>query len=279
MNNRISIHIANKDRSSELAVLLSSLLRQTFQDFDVVILDDGSGTPVSNFHFIQKLLTQLKIEGHGVHTERQQYSYGVCKARNLLLEIDPWKENKYVLRLDDDVWLEPDYIQRLFDIAESDENIGIVSGITPLLGTPQQSIDTKKFNTYFCNEIVFDDGGNIVRYGDDCGLLYTDSKIVIAHQFRSCALIKRSVLDDNKIRYELGLTNVGFREEAFLSLRIAWAGMKCIVDTGAIAWHCPASSGGCRNNDYQLCVNIDNEHFVKWSKKMFKEKGSPEGFK
>lgn len=278
MNNRISIQITCKDRSSELAVLLSSLLRQTFQDFDLVILDDGSGTPFTNFHFIQRLLTQLKIEGHGVHTERQPYSYGVCKARNLLLEIDPWKENKYVLRVDDDVWLEPDYIERLFKIAESDERTGIVSGITPLLGNPQQSRDTNSLGAVI-NEIQFNEAGDIVRYGDDCGLLYTDSKIIRAHQFRSCALIRRNVLDDKKIRYELGLTNVGFREEAFLSLRIAWAGMKCVVDTGAIAWHCPASSGGCRNNDYQLCVNIDNEHFVKWSKKTFQEKNIPEGYK
>ena len=69
------------------------------------------------------------------------------------------------------------------------------------------------------------------------------------------------------LEYEKGLSLTGFREEAFLSLRARMLGYTCMVDTGAVAWHAPAQSGGCRSQDYETRVRNDDNAFKKWARK------------
>jgi GT2 family glycosyltransferase len=250
-------------------MLLSSLYFQTYKEFDVLILDDEYGTPLLiSSQFIHSLISRLRYIGHGVKIIRNHVSYGVCKARQQLIDNDLWKENQYVLRLDDDQFLEPDYIERLIKVMEEKQDAGIVSGITPLLSGP----DFRRHNKFVkpvINEIKLDDKGNITKYGDDCGTLYLEKEVLPAHQFRSSALIKREIFD--KVKYETGLTNTGFREEAFLSLRALMLGYKIYVDTGAIAWHNPAPSGGCRAQDYRNRVMADHNNFLNWLQKRKEE--------
>ena len=76
MNNTLVL-INVKDRPSELALLLQSLRTQTFQNFDVMILDDCSGTPLVNYHFFNCLINRLKQENHKVFIKRTEFSEGI----------------------------------------------------------------------------------------------------------------------------------------------------------------------------------------------------------
>ena len=79
MNNRISIHIASKDRASELAILLNCLRYQTYQDFDIMILDNAYGTPLSSsFPFLHAVIGRLKIEGCRLPVKRRQFFQYQC---------------------------------------------------------------------------------------------------------------------------------------------------------------------------------------------------------
>jgi len=66
MDNRISIHVCNRERHSELALLLQSLRTQIYQNWDVVILDENS-TPIISNHFLMNLIARIRLEGHGVN--------------------------------------------------------------------------------------------------------------------------------------------------------------------------------------------------------------------
>jgi len=115
-----------RDRPTEIALLLQSLRTQTYSDYDVYILDDCSGTALTNYHFFNCILTRLKLEGHKVFMKRTEFVHGVSRARQEIVE---WaKGYKYYLRVDDDVLLEPDYIERLVKVI----NLGydIASGVT-----------------------------------------------------------------------------------------------------------------------------------------------------
>lgn len=261
---RTTIHVCTKDRPSELALLLQSLRTQTYQAWDLLILDDGQND-LSNNYFIQCLLNRIKIEGHYVHVYKNKTTMGVCFARNKCIEID-YFDNPYNCRLDDDVILDPDYLEKLLKVIS--KGYDIASGVTPMIGQSDvilpvevDKLNVKKFNKQ----------GDIIKYGDDCGYQYSESKILPADEFRSCALMKKKVTDI--ISYPNNLSPTGFREEAFFSLSAKWKGFKIGVHTQAIVWHFATPSGGVRSEDYQQRVNSDNTYFFKWAKKMYKEHG------
>ena len=222
--------------------MLHSLLRQTEQRWDLLLLDDGSGSIFQSAKPLMDVLSKIKLEGHDIRMLRNDFSLGVCRARQQLVDADPWKENEWIVRLDDDCILEPDYLERLHDIIidEGYKTVGIVSGVTPLFGAPPFVRETR-FVSPVINKIEFDQEGNIVTYNDDCGLEYDMPLILNAHQFRSMAMFRRELFD--KVKYPRGLSPVGFREEAHISLQAAWEGWKCVVNLAAIAHHAP-----CRFN-------------------------------
>ena len=279
MKNRITIQVGSKDRHSELALLLQSLRTQTFKEWDIVIGDD-SGSPVTGCNFLAMLFNRLKHEGHGVQVLRSGTSQGVCFIRSILIKKNPWPKNKYSARLDDDVILEPDFLQRM--IYGLEDGYDIMSGVTPTLNAPLWRRETKRVLP-FINNVELDSKGSIKKYTDDCGVGYLEHSIVPATNFRSNAVYKTEVTDSG-VDYPKILTKIGFREEAFFSFDAIIKGFKIGVDTGAIAYHLQTPSGGCRSPNYNECVQLDEQTFRKWVKKMFKKHGNfikkyKEGFK
>lgn len=285
MNQRVSIHIATKDRHSEIACLLTSLRNQTYQDWDLVLVDE-SEAPLMTHVPTTHLLNRIRQERHKVNYMKNNMLKGVCHARNICIDNDHF-ENPLTMRVDDDVVLDSDYIEKLVDVIN--QGYDLASGVTPLMVQPEFVRDPARLNGVV-NVLEWDDEGEITKYGDDCGMCYDESAYVKrelangfshepvtavpfpAHHFRSCALYK-SEIHDKDIRYECNLSPVGFREESFFSLRIRYKGYKIGVDLTAKAWHFQTPSGGCRYDNYSQLVAQDNASFEKWAKKMFKAHG------
>lgn len=270
MGNNISIHICTKDRHSELFVLLQSIRTQTIQNFNILILDDGSTTPVSNCYFIIYMINRLKYEGHDVKLIRNEKPSGVSNARQKLVDysLKNGKE-KYFVRLDDDVIIEQDYLEKLLEVINS--GYDIASGVT----TPFVNPDFKreiKFVKPIINRVHLDKDGNIIMNMDDCGSNYMDEEILFAHHFRSCAMIKREVFESG-IDYKSRLSNDGFREEEILSFKAILKGFKLGVHTGANARHLMTPSGGRRNDSTSNSMKFNQDIFEKTTKKMFEEHG------
>ena len=257
---RISVQICCRDRHSECALLLQSLRQQSFRNWDLVIIDECQ-TPLLMNHFVNCLINRIRYEGHYVFVFNNMFRQGVCFARNLALEKD-YFNNEYILRVDDDVILESDYIMRLFDVIE--KGYDIASGVTPSLNL---SPVEREIKMQILNRKEFDKEGNIIKYGDDCGGLFMESRILPAHEFRSCALFRSKIFE--RLKYEKNLSPVGFREEAFLSFRALALGYKIGIDTGAVAWHLQTPSGGCRYPDYAEKVKSDDSYFKDWAKKFY----------
>jgi len=266
INKRISIHIAIKERASEPALLIQSLRTQTYQDWDLVILD-GNKIPLATNHFFISLINRVKLERHGVNIIKDDLNKGVCYARNKIIKED-YFNNPFVCRLDDDTIIQPDYLDKLMVVIKS--GYDIASGVTPLLGYPELIRSTKKVKPII-NKKEFNTKGEITKYGDDCGYAYLEKEIISTHEFRSCALIKKEVIE--KIQYEENLSPTGFREEAFFSFRAIYAGFKIGVHTGAIAYHIACPSGGVRSTDYGIRAQSDDNYFKKWVKKLYKKNG------
>ena len=78
--------IASKDRATEVGLLLESLRHQTYNLFDIFVLDDGSSVPLTNFYFINYIVQRLRIEGHDVKIFKNDVAGGVSKARQFLVD-------------------------------------------------------------------------------------------------------------------------------------------------------------------------------------------------
>ena len=267
MNKRITIHVCTKDRNTELSLMLQSLRTQTYQDFDILIFDDATGTPINSVYFIVGILNRMKLENHRLKIIRNNTSFGCCYARNKCIEEDDF-QNPLTLRLDDDILVEPDYIEKLVKVI--DAGYDMASGVIPNFNTPELKREIK-FVGDIINKHEFDSDGDLVLQNDDCGYCYLEEKIIKTHQFRTNCLYKSEI--NKKVKYPTNLTTVAFREEGFFSLGAIAEGYTIGINTGAVCYHLQAPSGGNRRPDYAQCVQLDDGTFRKWCKMKFNKHG------
>lgn len=264
VSNKTVVLINVKDRPTELAMLLQSLRTQTTQNFDILILDDCSSTPLQNYHFLNCIIQQIKQEGHRLFLKRTDFSEGVAKARQKIVDWAgsiPFKW-KYYLRVDDDVVLEPDYIDRLFKVL--DAGYDLASGVTVPMTGPSLKRDPKHLHGVI-NRVILDKEGNYIWNGDDCGMMYTESIILPAHHFRSCALY-RAEIHDKANYWPTPLSWHGFREEQIFSYRVLMEGYKIGVDTQAVNYHQMTPSGGERPTGTPENTNFNQEQLENFTK-------------
>jgi glycosyltransferase involved in cell wall biosynthesis len=106
---RVSIVMPVYDTGEPLARALDSVAAQTFRDFELVIVDDGSTDP----------RTRTLLEGAATRpatTLHRTENRGPARARNLAVER---ARGAYVLPLDADDWLAPDYLARTVPVLDA----------------------------------------------------------------------------------------------------------------------------------------------------------------
>ncbi|MCZ7572117.1 MAG: glycosyltransferase family 2 protein [Ardenticatenaceae bacterium] len=110
----VDVLIPTCDRKTGLAVVLTSLLGQTFKDFDVIISDQTEGEAAS-FESLetQTLIRALEWHGHRVTVHRHLPRRGMAEQRQFLLE---QSRASYVHYLDDDVLLDPPVMERMLAV-------------------------------------------------------------------------------------------------------------------------------------------------------------------
>lgn len=250
MNKRIDILIGTKNRATEVALLLQSLRTQTYQDFDIFILDDQSDIPLNNFYFMHNMYNRMKSEGHKIFFKHNNFSNGVTRMRNQMVK---WacKEsvNDLICRVDDDTILESDFLERL--VKGIDEGYSLMSGVTPPIMQEPWKRNTKYVKPLISKCTLTDDG---VIVGDDCGYGYLQDEIIPSEHFRSMCLYLKSIHTKDDIWYAEHLTKHGFREEEFFSYPIIIKGHKIGVDTQAICWHQLTPSGGERGPNEKVDI-------------------------
>lgn len=265
MSERISVHLLTANRPAELAVCLSSLLRQSFRAWDLFILD-GSLQPVRNAKIVEDCINRARSEGHGFQYYYDPIRRGIGQARNQLLEKDKW--NELVCRIDDDSWVEPDYLQKLYDLIQR-KDTAAAGGIVPVFGQPEF---TREPNMETFNKLAFSENG--VAVGDDGGFSYEPNAIIKSDHLRSSFLFKKTpLLEVGGFALESGFT--GWREETIACMKLRWAGYKLWTDTSAKCWHLMSPSGGGRVQDADQRRAQVEDFFQHWSARLYKEKGWP----
>ncbi len=112
---KVSICIPTYNRKDFLVKTLDSILEQTYKNYEIVIVDDGSTDGTADM--IKKLNFPV--------TYHRQENRGDAAARNKLIEL---AKGKYVTFIDSDDLLLPDSVERMVRIAESAGQDFIVYG-------------------------------------------------------------------------------------------------------------------------------------------------------
>ncbi|HXG53406.1 MAG TPA: glycosyltransferase [candidate division Zixibacteria bacterium] len=126
---RVSVVIATYNRAPFLPETLEGVLRQTFKDYEVIVVDDGSTDD-----------TRRIVESCGAKVRYvYQDNRGASAARNLGVRLAraPW----IAIQDSDDVPL-PDHLQTLYRYAESRPDCGLVFANGGYLGGPQHRRET-----------------------------------------------------------------------------------------------------------------------------------------
>ena len=125
---------------------VNSVLNQTFQNFEIIIVNDGSTDEETN-----KILNNFKRPKTKVlHINNQ----GPSVARNIAIQE---AKGEYILPLDADDTIEPTYMEKAVKILENNDNVGIVCcnwRTISKLGVFRK-ITTPKFNYKFPEHLNF----------------------------------------------------------------------------------------------------------------------------
>ena len=112
----VSVIIPCYNLGEYLDEAVQSVLNQSFQDFEVIIIDDGSTDPATRHLFASYQRPKARI----LRTENQ----GLAKTRNLGIKE---ARGRYISCLDADDLLEADFLRRTVEVLESDPSLTFVS--------------------------------------------------------------------------------------------------------------------------------------------------------
>lgn len=108
----VSVMMAAYNAEAYLRRALDSILAQTFADFDVIIVDDGSTDATGA---IAEEYAARDGRFHVLH----QSNMGVCTTKNRCLDwVYANSGSSWIIFLDSDDWMHPEMLERLLDAAE-----------------------------------------------------------------------------------------------------------------------------------------------------------------
>jgi GT2 family glycosyltransferase len=111
--NRVSIIIVNLNGEPYLERCLSTLLAQTYSNFEVVLVDNGSTD--TSVALVRERFPSVRVIETG-------QNLGLPRAINVGIRST---DSDYVVTLNNDTWVEPDWLAALVEVMEQDAQIGI----------------------------------------------------------------------------------------------------------------------------------------------------------
>ncbi len=268
---KICIQICSKDRATEVCLLLESLRNQTYNHFDIYILDSGSQVPLDKFYFFNYIVNHLKLAGHNVKLFRDNIATGVSMSRQTLVDEAMKAGNTYSIyaRIDDDSICDKRFLEKSLD--GIDAGFDLCGAVVPMYANPDIRIRETKFVEPIINESRLNNKGELICNFDDAGTLFTEEKIIPTMHFRSTCIYKKE-LHNKGINYKTRLSRNGFREENLFSYAAIIAGFKLCIHTGCINYHLATPSGGER--DTMNLVTHNQQIFDDTVKRMYNDHGN-----
>jgi len=111
----ITVYITNHNYADYIEQAIDSVLKQSFQDFEIIIIDDGSTD--NSRDILKKYLKNRRIQ------IIFQQNKGLNISNNVAIKL---ANGKYIMRLDADDYLEKDALKIMVETLEADDKLGLI---------------------------------------------------------------------------------------------------------------------------------------------------------
>jgi GT2 family glycosyltransferase len=212
---QVSVIIVNRNGSELLDDCLGSLTQQTYRDFELIFVDNGSTD--DSLDKVRRLMPAARIVASAVNL-------GFAAGNNAGIR---QASGKYIVLLNNDTRAEPQFLEELLAVADRDPGTGMVAPKILNFFQPDQ-IDSVG------GLLLCPDGIGQGRGRGECDVGQFDDLDEILIPSGCAALYRRDMLD------EIGLFDERFFlycEDSDLGLRSRWAGWRARSAPRAVVYH------------------------------------------
>jgi len=218
----VSVIVVNWNGKAYLEECLNSLRHQTFSDFEVIVVDNGSTD--GSFEYLQSHSPEFG------HLLRNEENVGFARGNNQAIRV---AKGKYIALLNNDARADSHWLEELLRAAEEDGRVGMLASKIYLQGS-SKIIDN-------VGHLIYMDGLNRGRGRLEVDQGQFDKEEEILFPSGCAALYRREMLE------EIGLFDEDFfayGDDTDVGLKGRLAGWKCLYVPEAIVHHRYSQSSG-----------------------------------
>lgn len=229
----VSVIIVNWNGAEYLHTCLSSLYQQTYSFLEVIIVDNASTD--NSCQVIAEFRSQIVNKSSDKHSEPQPdlkvlqktSNEGFCRGNNQGIHES---RGEFVLLVNQDVMLDHQFIEKLVNLMQADQTIGIALGKLLNAYEPEK-VDSTGI-VIRKNRRAFDRGQGEYDTGQ-----YDTVEEIFGASGAAC-LYRKTMLEDIKYGHEyLDELFFMYKEDIDLSWRARLLGWKCMYTPDAVGWH------------------------------------------
>jgi GT2 family glycosyltransferase len=222
MSPAVSVVVVNLNRRDLLEMCLASLWSQSFTDFEVVVVDNGSSDDSVRF---LKAVRDRRLQI--VELPENQGFAGGCNAGIVRAR------GRYIATLNNDAEADPRWLEALVRVMESDSHVGMCASKILFHGD-RLRIDK-------AGHLIYWDGLNHGRGSGepDRGQFEIEEEVLFPDG--AAALYRRDMLDQSGIFDE---SFFAYGDDADVGLRGRLAGWTCVYAPTAIVYHIHSATAG-----------------------------------
>lgn len=256
LNTKVTVNLVTWNGIKYIADCLNSVEKQTFSDYDILVIDNGSTD--NTVEYIKQNHPQITVI-------KNIKNLGFAKAHNQAIK---YSNSPFVLILNQDVILAPTYLENLIKVIENNQVIAAVSGkllkIKTSIDDIETKIKTKLIDTtalkIFKNRRVIDLGSGENDNGQFDKLEEVFGFSATALLFRREALEKaRIILPHKNIDEFFDEDFFSYKEDIDLSWRLQILGWKFLYVPSALAFHYRSAVCPLNDNFREIINNRKNK--------------------
>ncbi len=236
--NEVTVIIPNYRGEKFIADCLSSLLSQSRNDFDIIVVDNASGDGSTDI--IEKDFPSVKLIA-------LQDNYGFSRAVNEGIKAS---DTPFVILLNNDTRVEKDFVERLLLAIKEDERIFSVSSKMLQMTAPDRIDGAGDLYSAFGWAFARGKDRRAEAFNKPCDI------------FAACggaSIYRRSILDEIGWFDEF---HFAYLEDVDIGYRARIMGYRNVYEPGARVYHYGSGVSGSRYNDFKVRLSARNNMYI-----------------